>query len=327
MLIYHLFALLSGMLLDLIIGDPHGIWHPIVFIGKWIAVLDRRLINDSDRNSSKEKARGYILVLLVVIPVVVITGGIVVASYYLNIYAGLIVEAILTCYCLCTRSLIVESGKVVTDYNEQGIEKARSSLSMIVGRDTKNLDIKGVLRAAIETVAENSSDGFVAPFMYLLLGGPILGLLYKAINTMDSMVGYKNDRYEYFGFAAAKLDDIANFIPSRISGLLAVAASFSFCGFNRKNAFAIFKRDRLNHKSPNSAQSESAFAGALSLRLGGPSYYFGKLVDKPYIGDDIKEIDIDDLFKAHKLLIFMEIICIIFVLLLLSTLFILKRGF
>ena len=305
-MLYHLLALLTGTILDLIIGDPHGIWHPVVTIGRWIGWLDKRLLGEGESNLLQvtQKKRGRLLVLLVILPVVILTAIISLGAYAINPICGFVVEAVLSCYCLALKSLIKESGEVVRAYEAEGIEKARYALSMIVGRDTKNLELDEILRATVETVAENASDGVVAPFLYLLIGGPILGLAYKAVNTMDSMVGYHNDRYEYFGSTAARLDDYVNRIPSRLTAMLTILVA-AICGnkYDAKCAYRIFKRDRFNHKSPNSAQSEAAFAGALSLRLGGPSFYFGKLVDKPTIGDPIKTIDKTDVSRAHGLLL------------------------
>ena len=216
---------------------------------------------------------------------------------------GVVVEAVLTCYCLATKSLKDESMKVYKALKEGTIDDARRAVSMIVGRDTESLDEKAVVRAAVETVAENTSDGVIAPLIYTFIGGPVLGLLYKAINTMDSMVGYHNDRYENFGFAAAKLDDVVNFLPSRISAMFMIlAASLGGKDFSGKDALRIFKRDRYNHKSPNSAQTESACAGALRLRLAGDSSYFGKIVHKPYIGDAIREEEPEDIKRSCRLM-------------------------
>ena len=318
MFLYHILALLMGTILDLIIGDPHGIWHPIIVIGKWINRLESLLLNTDTQDARKQRKRGFILVFLVLLPTFLIVTTIVVVSYKISFIFGIAVEAILSCYCLAGKSLIVESKKVLVEYEANGIEASRYALSMIVGRDTKDLPLDKIIRAAVETVAENSSDGCIAPLFYMIIGGPVLGLTYKAINTMDSMVGYHNDKYENFGFAAAKLDDIANFIPSRLTGLLTILASFKFLGFDRKNALRIFLRDRYNHKSPNSAQSEAAFAGALGLELGGPSYYFGKLVEKPTIGDGLHQIEAVDLYRAHRLLISMIIICQLILLIMLA---------
>ena len=181
------------------------------------------------------------------------------------------------------------------------LAEARHAVSWIVGRDTQNLDAEGVTKAAIETVAENSSDGVIAPLFYMAVGGVPLMFFYKAVNTMDSMIGYKNERYLYFGRFAAKLDDVVNYIPARLSGLLMVIASF-LCGLDGKNAFRIFLRDRRKHDSPNSAQTEAAMAGALGVQLAGNAFYFGKLYEKPYIGDPLRPIEAEDIVRANRLL-------------------------
>ena len=187
--------------------------------------------------------------------------------------------------------------------SEHDLRGARKAVSMIVGRDTERLDEEGVAKAAIETVAENASDGVIAPMLYLALFGPVGGFSYKAVNTMDSMVGYKNDRYHAFGTAAAKLDDAVNFIPARISAMLMIL-SCCFLGkeFDQKNAMKIFKRDRYQHASPNSAQTEAACAGALGIRLAGDASYFGKIVKKPYIGDPLRAVETEDIRRANRLL-------------------------
>jgi adenosylcobinamide-phosphate synthase len=190
------------------------------------------------------------------------------------------------------------------------IEGARKAVSMIVGRDTDALDESGITKAAVETVAENFSDGVSAPMIYTAIGGPVLGMAYKAINTMDSMVGYKNNRYMWFGTAAAKLDDAVNYIPSRISALFLIAAcALAGKGYDAAEAMRIWKRDRLKHKSPNSAQTESACAGALGVRLAGPNYYFGKLVEKPYIGDETRPVEFEDIKRSNRLMITASFIC------------------
>ena len=215
----------------------------------------------------------------------------------------MIVEAILTCYLLAQTSLRRESMKVYRELKEGTLDSARKAVSMIVGRDTKVLDETGVTKAAVETVAENFSDGVFAPMLYAAIGGPVLGLTYKAINTMDSMIGYKNDRYMWFGTAAAKLDDVANYIPSRLSALLLIAASaISGRSYDASRAFRIWKRDRKNHKSPNAAQTESAAAGALGLQLAGNAQYFGRIVRKPFIGDKVREIEAYDIVRVNRLM-------------------------
>jgi adenosylcobinamide-phosphate synthase len=191
--------------------------------------------------------------------------------------------------------------KVYKALKNGDVEAARYAVSMIVGRDTERLDTEGITKAAVETVAENTSDGSVAPLIFMLAGGAIGGVFYKAINTMDSMIGYKNDRYIYFGTAAAKLDDIVNFIPARISAAAMLASAF-FLRLDYKNGLKIFKRDRFNHKSPNSAQTEAVCAGVLEIRLAGDAYYFGQLVKKPTIGDGLRNIEPEDIRRACRLL-------------------------
>ena len=206
------------------------------------------------------------------------------------------------CYqMLAVKSLKDESMRVFEELKKGDLEGARYAVSMIVGRDTKALDEAGVTKAAVETVAENTSDGIIAPLFYMAIGGPVLMFFYKGVNTMDSMVGYKNEKYLNFGRYAAKFDDIMNYIPARISALLMIAASY-VCGFDGKNAAKIYKRDRYNHASPNSAQTEAVMAGALDIQLAGNAYYFGKLYEKPTIGDDIRSVESQDIKRANCLL-------------------------
>ena len=298
-------------MLDLMVGDPHGIPHPIVWIGKLIARLDKKLLGEipedrtdpETRDKAAEHRKGLLLVIIVISLTVAVTAAVMYAAYHISPVAGVIVEAILTCYLLAQTSLRRESMKVYRELKEGTIDSARKAVSMIVGRDTQVLDEKGVTKAAVETVAENFSDGVFAPMMYAAIGGPVLGLTYKAINTMDSMIGYKNDRYMWFGTAAAKLDDVVNYIPSRISALLLVAASaVSGKSYDAGRAFRIWKRDRANHKSPNAAQTESAAAGALGLQLAGDAQYFGRIVRKPFIGDKVREIEAEDIVRVNRLM-------------------------
>ncbi len=214
---------------------------------------------------------------------------------------GLIIESFWCYQILATKSLKVESDRVYTALKTEGLEAGRKAVSMIVGRDTQNLTEEGVTKAAVETVAENTSDGIIAPLCYMLIGGAVLGFAYKAVNTMDSMVGYKNEKYQYFGTAAAKLDDIVNYVPARISAVLMILAAY-ISGMDGKNAAKIFKRDRYNHKSPNSAQTEAVMAGALDVQLAGDAWYFGVLHKKPAIGDPVREIEAEDIRRSHTLL-------------------------
>ena len=227
----------------------------------------------------------------------------------INNYLGLAIESFMCYQILATKGLKTESMKVYKKLAEEDLEGARYAVSMIVGRDTKALDEAGVAKAAVETVAENTSDGIIAPMIFMAIGGAPLGFFYKAINTLDSMIGYKNDKYLNFGRFAAKLDDIANYIPARISAYLMIFASF-ILGFNYKGAFNIYSRDKYNHASPNSAHTESVCAGALNIQLAGNAYYFGKLYEKPTIGDDLRPINYDDIKKANKLLYATAFICL-----------------
>lgn len=325
MVLEHLIGFTLGVLLDRIIGDPQGFPHPIRLIGSLIGWLDRKLNKEAERSSgsedhvSLESAKkdqrkliffGAITWIIVVFATLAVVAVILFGAYRIHVVCGVIVEAILTCYILAAKSLSDESMKVyraIETADGDDLTDARKALSMIVGRDTENLGEAAITRAVVETIAENTSDGIIAPLIYTFLGGPVLGFAYKAVNTMDSMLGYHSDRYEYFGKFAAKMDDVFNYIPARLSALMMVAAAFAGGkDYSGKRAFLVFKRDRYNHKSPNSAQTESVCAGALGVRLGGDSSYFGKMVHKPYIGDDTRPIERDDIKRAAKLMFLTE---------------------
>lgn len=313
---YHIFAFIAGFVLDLLIGDPHFIPHPVRLIGSFISFLDKRLNCDAGYNSSEKKLnlikykRGMLLVFTVIFATFAISVIIIVAAYSINLYAGVIAEAVMTWQILATKCLRVESMRVYDALRTDGVDAGRRAVSMIVGRDTSVLDAAGVTRAAVETIAENTSDGVIAPMLYTAIGGPVLGFVYKAVNTMDSMLGYKNDKYMYFGRFAARLDDVVNFIPARISAYLMIAAAFiGGRQFDGKNAYSIFKRDRFNHASPNSAQTESVCAGALRVQLVGDAVYFGKLVKKKYIGDGMREIEYEDIKRANRLMYITAFLC------------------
>lgn len=233
-----------------------------------------------------------------------VSAGLLGGAYLISRPLGVFVETIMTWQILAVKSLRKESMEVYDCLQRGGLDRARQAVSMIVGRDTETLDEAGIIRAAVETVAENTSDGVIAPMLYLALGGPVLGFLYKAVNTMDSMIGYRNDRYLYFGRAAARLDDAVNFLPARISALLMMAACmFAGCEFDWRRAYAVYQRDRKKHASPNAAQTESVCAGALGLRLAGPARYFGRVMEKPYIGDARREIQPEDIGRANRLML------------------------
>ena len=305
---YHFFAMFLGFVLDLLFGDPHWLPHPIRLIGNLIASLEK--LNKKELSDTKKFLRGFAMVVVVIAWTTGVAAVILEGAYGLHPAIGCAMEAIMTYQILATKCLKVESMKVYEQLQKQDLPAARKAVSMIVGRDTEQLDETGVAKAAIETVAENASDGVIAPMIYLAIGGPVLGFAYKAVNTMDSMVGYKNEKNLYFGRFAAKLDDIVNYIPARISALLMVISCF-FCGkeFDGKRAWYIFKRDRYNHASPNSAQTEAVCAGALGIRLAGNASYFGKIVEKPYIGDAERAVETEDIKRADRLLYATAVLC------------------
>ena len=293
--------LMVGMAVDRLLGDPQGWYHPVRTMGTWIASGERWLRAIFPKTARGELAGGAALCAFVLI----LSGGIPAlllwAAGQIHPALRFLLGSAMCWQLLAAKSLRDESMKVYDALAEGDVEKARFAVSMIVGRDTKPLSREGIIRAAVETVAENTSDGVIAPLLYMALGGPVLGFLYKGINTMDSMVGYHNERYEYFGRAAARLDDAANFLPSRISALLMLGAAF-LSGMDGKNGWRIFLRDRKNHKSPNSAQTEAACAGILHVQLAGDAWYFGRLVKKPLIGDDDRPVEAEDIARANRLM-------------------------
>ena len=289
--------IILGFLLDCAVGDPYSLPHPIRLIGKLISALEgfvRRRFSDLRRG-------GVFLGLTVVILSTAAPLFALIICYRIHILLGLAAETVLCCYMLAARCLCNESMKVCKAAENGDTEAARRAVSMIVGRDTAVLDRDGIIRAAVETVAENASDGVTAPLFFMGLGGAAGGFFYKSVNTMDSMIGYTDEKYADIGRFAAKLDDVLNFIPSRLTALLMAAAAPLF-GLDGRNSLRIWKRDRRNHASPNSAQTESACAGALHLRLAGDAWYFGKLHKKPYIGDDDRPIEPGDIRRANRLM-------------------------
>ena len=306
---YHFFAMFLGFVLDLLFGDPHWLPHPIRLIGNLIASLEK--LNKKELSDTKKFLRGFAMVVIVIAWTTGVTAVILEGAYGLHPAIGCAVEAIMTYQILATKCLKVESMKVYEQLQKQNLPAARKAVSMIVGRDTEQLDETGVAKAAIETVAENASDGVIAPMIYLAVGGPVLGFAYKAVNTMDSMVGYKNDKYLYFGRCAAKLDDVVNYIPARISAWLMILAS-ACERMNWKNAEKIYKRDRYCHACPNSAQTEAVMAGALEVQLAGDAVYFGKVVKKPTIGDDIRPVEAEDIKRANHLMYLTSFLGLVF---------------
>jgi adenosylcobinamide-phosphate synthase len=296
-----LLAVLLGAALDLLLGDPRGFPHPVVLMGRLIALLEPPLRRLFPKTPGGERCAGAALVLCVGGPAFALPFFALRLLGALWAPARFALESFWCFQLLAARSLRTESARVQTALEQGDLPGARRAVSMIVGRDTAALDAAGVTRAAVETVAENLSDGVIAPLCFLMLGGAPLGMLYKAVNTMDSMVGYRSDRYRYFGTAAARLDDLLNLLPARLSGLLTVLAA-CFPGYDGKNALRIFRRDRYNHKSPNSAQTESAFAGALRVQLAGNASYFGQPVAKPTIGDALRPVVPQDIAAAGRLM-------------------------
>ena len=298
---WSLYALILGFCLDLIVGDPHWMPHPIVFIGKLIDLTEKAMRKLFPKTVRGENAAGAAIWLIVVtvsagIPLLILW-----LSYGASRWLGLLLETIMCAQILATKSLKMESMKVYDALKTGDLEKARYAVSMIVGRDTQRLDEAGVARAAVETVAENTSDGIIAPMLFLAIGGAPLGFFYKAVNTMDSMLGYVEQPYKNVGLVPAKMDDLFNYIPARLSALLMLTAG-TLLGMDGKNGWKIFKRDRYNHASPNSAQTESVCAGLLGLRLAGDAWYHGVLHKKKFIGDACREIEPEDIPRACRLL-------------------------
>ena len=294
-------ALPAGFALDLLFGDPRWLVHPVCLIGNLIRAGEKKIRKLFGATPQGELAGGTVLVLLVCLLCFFLPFGILFGLYRLAPWAGFCLETFWCYQFLAAKSLKQESMKVYDRLTGGTLEEARYAVSMIVGRDTAALTQEGVIKAAVETVAENTSDGEIAPMFYMAIGGLPLMALYKGINTMDSMLGYKNEKYLYFGRAAAKLDDVANYIPARLAGWLMILGAF-LLKMDGKNAARIYRRDRRNHASPNSAQTESVMAGALDVQLAGNAYYFGKLYEKPTIGDPIRSVECEDIPRANRLL-------------------------
>ena len=301
---------LIGMILDWIFGDPVWLYHPVRMIGKWISFLEkilRKVAGDQEGNEKKLLIAGGILWILVILASAAVPMGILYLAEKISPCAAFVLECFWCYQLLAARSLGKESKKVYKKLMQDDLSGARLAVSMIVGRDTEQLTVEGVTKAAVETVAENTNDGVSAPLIYMLIGGPILGFVYKAVNTMDSMLGYKNEKYLYFGRVAAKMDDVAGFVPARISALLMILAS-CLLGMDGKNALWIWKRDRRKHASPNAAQTEAVCAGALQVQLAGDAWYFGKKHEKDTIGDPIRNIEPKDILRSEKLMIGTEVL-------------------
>jgi len=294
-------AVLGGFVLDALFGDPAWLPHPVVYMGKAISKLEKFLRPRLPKTPQGELLGGAIVAFCLPVGTFLLTGLVCWGATRLHPLLGLAVQMFWCGQALAARGLVQESTNVYIELKKPDLPGARKAVSRIVGRDTAELTAEGVTKAAVETVAENASDGVIAPLLYMLIGGAPLALTYKAINTMDSMLGYKNEKYLYFGRVPAKLDDVANYIPSRLAGLLWVAAA-AFTHNDAKGAWKIWRRDSRNHASPNSAQTESACAGALGVQLAGPAYYFGEYYAKPTIGDALRPIEPEDILRANRMM-------------------------
>ena len=303
-------AIIAGFILDLIFGDPHWLPHPICLIGNLIGFIERNLRPRLEPNKGALLLGGALMVIIVLVISFVVPMAILLAAGMVSPWLAFALETLMCYQIFATKCLRDESMKVYTALHNHDLADARVKLSWIVGRDTQNLDEEEITKGAVETVAENTADGIIGPMFYMFLGGVPLAFLYKGINTMDSMVGYKNDKFLYFGRCAAKLDDLANLLPARITGLVMIGAAFVL-GLDGKNAWKIFWRDRYNHLSPNSAMTESVTAGALNIQLGGDHFYFGKLVHKDTIGDDIRPVCPEDIVKTNRLLYMTAVLCLV----------------
>lgn len=298
---YSLGALALGFIIDCVLGDPHWLPHPVVLMGKLITLLEKPLRRVFPKTKRGENIAGGVLWLIVCAVSFLLTAAILMLCYHITPWLGFAIESVMCWQCIAARSLRDESFKVKKALDTGDIEASRIAVSMIVGRDTERLDDKGVARAAVETVAENSSDGVVAPLIFLAIGGGPLGMLYKAVNTMDSMLGYVEEPYKNFGLIPARADDVFSYIPARLSALIMLLAG-GIAGFDMKNGWRIFRRDRYKHASPNSAQTESVMAGLLGLRLAGDAYYHGVLHKKDFIGDPLREIENEDIKRANRVM-------------------------
>jgi len=299
----HTVALILGYLLDLALGDPHTWPHPVRWIGRLITALERPLRSAFPKSPRGELVAGSVLVAIVISVSWAASAALLILTVRISPWLSLVLETILCYQMLATKSLKDESMRVHAALTAGDLPGARKAVGMIVGRDTQALDEAGVTRAAVETVAENASDGVIAPLVWMAVGGAPLGVLYKAVNTMDSMVGYKNDRYRHFGTCAARLDDVCNYLPARVAGLLMCASAWlAGSDFDGRRAWRTLRRDHARHASPNAAFTEAACAGPLGVRLAGDSYYFGKLVHKPTLGDPVRPIEPADIVRANRLL-------------------------
>lgn len=310
---YRIFTLLFGYLLDLAVGDPHWLWHPVRLIGRMISRMESLLRAAFPKTERGEFLGGAVLAVSIPLISFLLPALLLWIAGRIHPWLAFLLESWMCFQILAVKSLRTESMKVYRALAAGDLPGARHAVSMIVGRDTDKLDESGVTKAAVETVAENAGDGVVAPLIYLALGGAPLGFFYKAISTLDSMVGYRDDRYRYFGRVSARLDDAANFIPARLCGLLMVAAA-PLVGLDGAGAWRVFRRDRKKHPSPNSAHPEAACAGALGLALNGDASYGGVIHHKPVLGDARRTPQIEDIPRANRLMLASSLLTLLLVL-------------
>jgi len=296
-----LLAIITGFVIDCILGDPAELPHPVCLIGRCIAFCEKALRKRFPQTDRGAFAAGCAMTAIIVLLSGAVPFGILYFCLFVNIWLYFGVCSVMCWQLFAARCLEKEAKKVLSCLESEDLEAARKQVGMLVGRDTEDLTETQVIKAAVETVAENTSDGVIAPLFWMMLGGPVAGFVYKAINTMDSMVGYKNEQYLHFGRCAAKLDDAVNYIPARLSALGMITAA-ALTDFDGRNASRIWKRDRKKLASPNSAQTESVCAGALHIQLGGSVRYFGKLYDKPLLGDPDRPVEREDISRSCRLM-------------------------
>lgn len=300
--------LLLSFLLDFIFGDPLKLPHPIVYIGKLITGLEKLL---SPNSTKRDVPKGVLIFILTVIISFLIPFAVLLILYRVNFWLGLILEIFWSFQILAARTLSIEAYKVKKYLDKGNLKEARRALSMIVGRDTSQLTEEDITKAVVETVSENTTDGIVSPLIAIAIGGAPLGFAYKAVNTLDSMIGYRSEQYFYFGKASAILDDVVNYLPARLTGISMCFASALISGLSAKGAWRVMMRDHAKHASPNGGWTEAATAGALGVRLGGDATYFGVLYKKASLGDPKRTIESCDIAKATKLMWISSIIVLI----------------
>ncbi len=310
--------LLSASITDLLLGDPRWLPHPICWIGKLIAFAER-LLYPKKRSGKREFVAGIIVCFIIIFVSAGSVWIILQISQIISSVLFFLMQVIIGFYCLSARSLIDAALQVRKHLNINDLPGARKALSMIVGRDTANLDESGIVCATVETVAENITDGIISPLIYFALGGPVAAIAFKAVSTMDSMIGYKNERYRHFGTCAARLDDVLNFMPARITAFILIPLAAFITGNNWKKAMQIAKRDRLKHESPNSAHGEAAMAGALDIQLGGGAYYGGMFSSRPYLGDGESVADKRDISGACRITFAVTLIAVVVIVLIQYT--------